>query len=353
MPRLARHHARRAAASGHHLHPAQGLVVPGNEDQLLAIARPARPGFKAVLVPARQAARFAPGGGLQPQLAKRFEHHLLAVGRYLRPADHLGLHRIGRDIDHRVNRFRDHAVILHAERNVAHGAVQPDPGQLAAGPQHDLAAVRRPVHVGIDAGDGPGFLHVLIGQVIKLALIPAGQIAHIELRLRPLTPHEGQLLAIGRRGWPYGAAIAARNAQRFATFQIIPLDREQRAVGILRIFKDRTRRDIAREIDALAIGSERRLAQFLLVAFVHALDQRNPAAALDMEQPDFARAERAPGGEVLFRDDVTPVRAPARLVHQAEVFLGQLLAVAAIGIHQPDVVAAAPVGHERDSLAIR
>ena len=71
-----------------------------------------------------------------------------------------------------------------------------------------------------------------------------------------------------------------------------------------------------------------------------------------MIEPDFAGAERAPGGEMLLGDDELTVGTPARLVEQAEIFLRQLALVAAVTVHDPDIVAAAAVGDEGDALAI-
>ena len=56
---------------------------------------------------------------------------------------------------------------------------------------------------------------------------------------------------------------------------------------------------------------------------------------------------------MLLGDDVAAVRAPRRLVEQAEVLLRHLALVAAIDVHDPDVVAAAAVGREGDPPSVR
>ena len=71
-----------------------------------------------------------------------------------------------------------------------------------------------------------------------------------------------------------------------------------------------------------------------------------------MVHPDLARTEGAPGGEVLLGHDVLAIRAPACLVEQAEALIGELALVAAVAVHDPDVVAAAAVGREGDPPAI-
>ena len=71
-----------------------------------------------------------------------------------------------------------------------------------------------------------------------------------------------------------------------------------------------------------------------------------------MVHPDLARTERALGGEVLLGHDVLAIRAPAWLVEQAEALIGELAPVAAVAVHDPDIVAAAAVGGEGDPPTI-
>ena len=55
---------------------------------------------------------------------------------------------------------------------------------------------------------------------------------------------------------------------------------------------------------------------------------------------------------MFFGDDKAPIRAPARLIEQAEVFLGQLTLIRAVNIHDPDIVTAPAIRHKSDALTI-
>ena len=223
---------------------------------------------------------------------------------------------------------------------------------MTACPEHDAAAVGRPCHVGIDASDRPGLLHVLIERVVDLALHPAVEILDVELGLAGFAPHEGDSLAVGGGGGTDRSARARYGGARLAGHHVIAFDVEQVGVGILGIFEDRPRRHVARKEHRFAVGSVDRLAQFLLQLLARALDQLHAAAARDVVQPHLAGAERARGREMLFRDDEAAVGTPAWLIEQAEVFFSQLALVAAIHVHQPDIVAATAIRHEGDALAV-
>ena len=343
---------RLAAAGGNGPHFAQARVGPADIGQLLAVSRPRGVGLHSGII-GGQTARFAAGHRLDPELAQRLEHHRLAIGRDIGPARHLGFKSVRSDSHRRARRI-DHAAgvgnLEGNDRALARGQV--NPVELAASPDHQAARIRRPGHVGIDPGDGPGLLHVHVERVIDLAVFTRRQVADIEPRLGRLAADIGDLLAVGRRGRPHRAAFTADHAVDLAGLKVIAFDREELVVAVLRIFEDRTRRGVAGVVDVLAIGGEDRLAQFLLVLLAGALDEQDAVAAGDVVHPDLTRAERAPGGEVLLGDDVLPVRAPARLVEQAEALVGQLALVAAVAVHDPDVVAAAAVGGEGDPLAI-
>src|SRR5690606_40553577 len=89
----------------------------------------------------------------------------------------------------------------------------------------------------------------------------------------------------------------------------------------------------------------------LLVGLFHELD--DAAGAAGVIQPQLARAQRSPRGEVLAGDDVLAVRGPGGVVEQAEAFVRHLARVAAAGGNRPDVVAAAAIGGEGDPAAVR
>ena len=252
-----------------------------------------------------------------------------------------------------MSRIDDDAVVVDAERDdprLAARAVHA--AELAAGPEDDVPAVGRPAHIGIDAGHRPGFLHILVERVIKLLFGARGEILHIELRLRAFAPDEGEPFAVGRGRGAHRAANPRCDRRDLTIVQVVTFDVEQIAVAVLRIFEDRPRRDVARVVNAPAVGREDRLAQFLLMNLVGFLDQRHPAAARDMVHPHLAGPERAAGGEMLLRDDELAVGAPTRLIEQAELLLAELALVAAVAVHQPDIVAAAAIGNEGDAFAI-
>src|SRR3546814_4523377 len=86
--------------------------------------------------------------------------------------------------------------------------------------------------------------------------------------------------------------------------------------------------------------------------FIGLLDQWHARAARHMVHPHLAGAERATGGEMLLGDEELAVGRPARLIEQAEILLRDLALVAAVAVHQPDIVAARAVGDEGDALAV-
>src|SRR5690606_41844089 len=51
-------------------------------------------------------------------------------------------------------------------------------------------------------------------------------------------------------------------------------------------------------------------------------------------------------------NDVTTIRTPAWLVEQAELFFGHLLFVAAIPVHDPDIIPAAAIRRKGDTITI-
>ena len=199
---------------------------------------------------------------------------------------------------------------------------------------------------------GPGFLHVHVEVAIDHALLTARQILDPELGLVLVPADKGDVLAIGRRLRANRAAISADGCRHFAGCQIVALDGEGSLRGILCIFENRPRCDVARIIHRIAIGRIDGLAQFLLQGVARPLHQLDTAPTRNMVDPDLACAERTLGGEMLLGDDIIAVGRPACLIDEAEILLGQLALVRPIDIHDPDVVAAAPVGGEGDAAAI-
>ena len=111
-------------------------------------------------------------------------------------------------------------------------------------------------------------------------------------------------------------------------------------------------RDVARVIDMLAIGREDGFAQFLLMLVIGLLHQLNPCAARHMVKPDFAGTQRTARGEMLLGGDEAAIGAPAWLIEQAEILFAHLPFVGTVAVHDPDIVAAAPVGGKGNARSI-
>jgi len=122
-------------------------------------------------------------------------------------------------------------------------------------------------------------------------------------------------------------------------------------VRVLGIVEDAAGRGIIAEIDIAAVGREGGLARVLLLGA--ALGQLHAAAAAAVVHPHLARAQRARRGEVLAADDELAVRRPVGLGQQAEGLIGHLSGVRTVAIHDPQVVAAAPIRGEGDGAAVR
>ena len=118
----------------------------------------------------------------------------------------------------------------------------------------------------------------MVECIVDLAFLACDEILHIQLRLRPFTADKGNLLAIGRRRRAHRPTRAGYHRLGLSGVDLVTLDIENFAVGILRIFENRSRRDVARVIDMLAIRREDRFAEFLLVLFIRLLDQHDAAA---------------------------------------------------------------------------
>ena len=149
------------------------------------------------------------------------------------------------------------------------------------------------------------------------------------------------------------AARPASHLRALPGRHVVALDVEHFLVRILRVDELVAGRGVAAEIDGLAVGREGRLAKLLLELRIGPFDQRHAVAdAGDMVEPDLAGAERALRREVLARGDILPVRAPGRRVEQPEILAGDLAGAGAVGVHHPDIVAAAPVRGEGDHLPV-
>uniref|UniRef100_A0A0N4Z2Z0 BON domain-containing protein n=1 Tax=Parastrongyloides trichosuri TaxID=131310 RepID=A0A0N4Z2Z0_PARTI len=344
-----------AAGDGNHADGAQVLVVPGRVNDGAAVTRPGRVQLEMVAL-ARQAAGRSGHAVAQvadPQIAQGFEHHLGAVGRGLRPADHLHV-ELGRGhVDGEAGGFLHPAGVGDAEGHFADGlGGHVDAADLAARPDNDGAIVRRPGEARIDAVDGPGLLHVAVQSVVDRRLTPGLQVHDIEHRLVAVAAHEGERLAVRRRGRAHRAAGAGDEGLDLARLAIQAADHIELGVRILGVFKDAARRGVVAEVHVAAVGREGGLARVLLLGA--ALGQLHAAAAARaVVHPHLARAQRARGGEVLAPDDELAVRRPGGGVQQAEGLAGHLARVGAVAVHDPQVVAARAVRGEGDETAVR
>ena len=163
--------------------------------------------------------------------------------------------------------------------------------------------------------------------------------------------HERQRLAVGRGLRPHRAAGAGHHVFDLARLAVQATDRVDHVVHVAVVFEAAARAHVLGEVDEAAVGRQRRLALVLLV--VLALGQLQAGAAVAVVEPELAGAQRALRREVLAAHQVLAVGRPGAVVEQAEIFLADLHRAAAVGLHAPEVVAAAAVGGERDFLAVR
>ncbi len=162
---------------------------------------------------------------------------------------------------------------------------------------------------------------------------------------------EREALAVGRRRRPDRAPGPGDERLVVAGFAIDAVDRVDLRVGILAVLERVSRRAVAAVVDvAAAVRRERGLAQIFLV--VGTLVELQAAAAAPVIEPDLARAQRPPRREVLARRDEFAVGTPHGRVEQAKIFVRHRFGVAAVTIHDPDVVAATAVAGERDRLPV-
>ena len=162
------------------LNAAKTGVGPAHIGDHLAVGRPCGIGLHRIGI-VGQATRFAPCHRLHPQFAKRFEYHPVAIGGYHRAARDFRFKTVGRNLHRRARRIDNAAAILYAERDDrAFAAGKIKPVQLAARPKDERCRIRRPGHIGVNAGDRPGFLHILIQRIEQFAVCAGFKITKIE-----------------------------------------------------------------------------------------------------------------------------------------------------------------------------
>ncbi|MNQ54653.1 hypothetical protein D3C85_687240 [compost metagenome] len=343
-----------AAAGRDHSQRAQVLIVPGRIDDGAAVARPGRIELEVVAL-TRQTTRRACDAVSQvanPQVAQGLEHDLGAVRRGLGPADHLHVELVRRDLDGEAHGLLHAAGVGDVEGDFADGlGGHVDAVDLAAGPEDDRTVVGGPAHRRIDAVDGPGFLQVAVQSVVDRGLAARFEVHDVEDGLVPVAPDEGQGLAVGRGGGANRAARSGDEGRDLARLAIQTADHIDLGVRVLGVVEHAACGGVVAEVEIAAVGREGGLARVLLLGA--ALGQLHAAAARAVVHPHLARAQRARRGEVLAADDELAVRRPVGLGQQAEGLVRHLSGVRPVAIHDPQVVAAAPVRGEGDGAAVR
>ncbi len=329
---------------------AHALVRPHGVEQPAAVGAEAGLVFEVHLVRG-QAARFAAGQGLGPELADGVEDQGLAVGAGGHVADHLRGEVIAfqrlREPQRRQHRLRD----LGGEGDIARlSAAHVHAPELALGPDHHRLRIRRPVEVRIGPEDRPGFLLVVRQAVPDRTHLARGQVQLVQHRLVADALDEGQRAPVRRGLRTHRAAGAGDDGLDLAGLAVEPPDRVDQPVHVAVVVEGAARAHVLGEIHVAAVGRDRRFALVLLV--VLALGQLQAGAAAAVVHPQLARAQRAAGSEMFTSDQVLAVRRPVRVVEQAEIFLADRGGAAAVGFHAPEVVAAAAVGGEGDLLAV-
>ncbi|EAU61692.1 hypothetical protein STIAU_2889, partial [Stigmatella aurantiaca DW4/3-1] len=352
-PRLRAHHLALAPTGGHHAHGAELVVVPRGVNDGLAVPRERRVHLE-VLRLLRQPARKAIGQLARIKVSERLVHHPVPLGRHLHPPQHLHREALG---DHGLRLRGVHACeqgpgALHVKGNGRHAlAGHVDAVQLSLRPEDERLAVRRPGHRRVHAMDGPRLLHVAVEPIEQRALGPRDQVRGEQHALAAHPPHEGQRLAVRRGRGPHRAARTGDEGLQLLRLQVQPLDDVNLPVRILVVLEHLARGGVLAEVEEAAIRGERGLARILLI--IGPLGELDALAARAVVEPHLARAQRAPGGEVLARHEVLAVRRPGGAVEQAEGLLRHGARVRAIPLHDPQVVAATPVAREGDGGAIR
>ena len=179
MARLLRHRAQIGAVGIDRPDFAEALVVPRDEGDPAAVARPGREELEVAVVGGQSPRRAVRTGVADPEAPERFEHDLAPVRRDGREARHAGGDRRGRSGPGGAGRIDDDAIVIHPERDFrAARAVAVDPLDMAARPEDDGVGIRRPGHVRIDAVHRPGLLQILVEIGIDLPLLARAQIAN-------------------------------------------------------------------------------------------------------------------------------------------------------------------------------
>ncbi|GIX38763.1 MAG: hypothetical protein KatS3mg127_2002 [Silanimonas sp.] len=250
----------------HHL--AAALVVPGGEQHPPAIRREGRLVLEAVLG-RRQGARPALAL-LEPEPAHGVEEHPPPVRRGGHVAHHARGELALRQHLLLPRRFRHLQFDLGLEGNVrglAAGSIDAPELALPA-PDHEGAAIRRPVEVGVGAEDRPALLLVALEAVPERADDAALEVEQVQHALLAQALDEGQGPAVRRGLRPHRAAGAGHQGLDGAGLAVEALDGVDQAVRVLVVLEGGARAHVLAEIDVATIRRDRGFAEVLLVVLL-------------------------------------------------------------------------------------
>ena len=160
------------------------VVVPGDVDDLATIARERWVELGVTVLMGQTSGR-APAVVrpiAQIELAQSLEDDTLSIGRYLDPAQHSSVERVGCDLDRKAQRFGEVMGLANPERDLGDRAgFNVDALDSTPCPKDDRSRIGRPGHLGIDAVDGPDLLHVAVELGVDPSVLTARQVVNEEL----------------------------------------------------------------------------------------------------------------------------------------------------------------------------
>ncbi len=233
--------------------------------------------------------------------------------------------------------------------------VEIDLPQFSTGPDDDaavggIALNRKPVKTGINAENRPGFLLVFVEAVVDRKLFARAEVAHEERGFGVHPAHEGQPFAVGTYLRTAGSAGTAGYFLDFAFLPVVSADGKNLFKRVFVVLEKAAAVQVFAEIHITPVGTYAGFVHILLVVF--ALGELNTVAAGKVVKPHFAGAERAGAGEMFAGHEILAVGHPGGVVQQAKRFGGHLPGLGAVGVHHPDIVAAACIAREKQLFAV-
>ena len=337
-----------ATGTAHHPDRAQGLVIPCGIDHPLAIGGQCGPVLK-VLVLARQASGFLCARVCDPGLVKVAEtakNRGFLVAAHLCPAQHFRLDIVRGDRHRKAHGLSHSLGDREVDRN--EGAIEGfgvESVELSVTPEHQVPVVGQPFEGRRIAMTAGSFLFVPFQLVIDDGFGARCQVPDhkgaVEVRQ---AFHEGQFAAVRRRGRAYCTAWPPGHCFRLAGFKVQAFDGKNFAGGVLVVLPDPAWRCVLTVVKVRAIRGKGRFRDgFLGTLAVWIVHQLNPGAAINVVQPDLSRGNAAPGYRAFACRQPLPVRCPGGVVKIVLGFPGNLQQVAAVKVHQPQVIVAIPV----------